>query len=171
MGATRACDSPTPNAQGADCIGASTTICENTLCPVDGVWTSWTISTTCGESYQSRSCEDIANGGFDCVGTSVKIITLDACPTTSTTSTTTVLTTTTAPTTTSTLKLLTPEAGGAVLVAKVTDAPTTSGSIGIIAGAAGGGGVIAIVIVIIALIVRSKKKAQAALTTVAPQGS
>ncbi|CAC5418366.1 Adhesion G protein-coupled receptor B2,Coadhesin,Thrombospondin-1,Adhesion G protein-coupled receptor B1,Mucin-like protein,Hemicentin-1,Adhesion G protein-coupled receptor B3,Thrombospondin-2 [Mytilus coruscus] len=73
----RSCTDPVPNYGGDDCYGNSTETgsCNETPCPIDGSWTTWSTwnecSVSCGGGilYRNRSCSnpDPQYGGKDCI--------------------------------------------------------------------------------------------------------
>ncbi|XP_072169938.1 LOW QUALITY PROTEIN: uncharacterized protein [Diadema setosum] len=75
---TRQCDSPAPQHDGNDCVGADTELdpCTRSPCPVNGSWAEWSAWSVCsqtcvgGTQYRTRTCTDPepAYNGTDCVG-------------------------------------------------------------------------------------------------------
>lgn len=75
---SRACNNPPPDLEGRPCLGAyeETSICNTDDCPVDGVWSEWSVwsqcSETCGPGTQQRTrdCNNPApsDGGKPCNG-------------------------------------------------------------------------------------------------------
>lgn len=49
------------------------------VCPIDGVWTTWSNWTSCsstcvgGRRIRNRSCTPPSNGGLLCIGSSIEV--------------------------------------------------------------------------------------------------
>ncbi|XP_022081548.1 hemicentin-1-like isoform X2 [Acanthaster planci] len=89
----RSCNNPTPKYGGKQCKEKhiETVACSMAICPVDGMWGSWSrwggCSSTCGESAfksRRRDCDNPPpeNGGLKCEGKGheIKLCNLDPCP-------------------------------------------------------------------------------------------
>ncbi|XP_030853395.1 hemicentin-1 isoform X1 [Strongylocentrotus purpuratus] len=86
----RICNNPEPRYGGRDCSGLSreTRACNVRPCPVDGVWGSWSIWSTCtvscggGQQTRTRTCTGPLHGGQPCEGRSEQTIRCNAeqCP-------------------------------------------------------------------------------------------
>lgn len=89
---TRHCAFPNDKPRGNDCTGPmyEKATCSNIVCPVDGVWTDWSLWTTCtkscggGEMSRTRHCvfSNVAPRGHDCTGPESQVAACgsSACP-------------------------------------------------------------------------------------------
>ncbi|XP_052255034.1 SCO-spondin-like [Dreissena polymorpha] len=77
---TRACFYPDPDRMGKPCSGgnAETNVCNTNVCPVDGIWATWTAWGDCskscdkGSQTRARACAFLPNAthGLNCSGDS-----------------------------------------------------------------------------------------------------
>ena len=85
---SRTCDGQAGD--GADCVGDATETrsCNEEACPIDGVWSGWTVVSECSQQcgggvlVRTRTCTPPQNGGKDCIGEATETVSCndDPCP-------------------------------------------------------------------------------------------